>query len=263
MITSQPLLQEPSYRWGISFVVVVALYASAILAVVNWESDRPSFEPAPMGAMMVELAPMPVASITPPESVVEGVLQEKIIAPNEPLPKPEPTPETVVELPEIKQAEAVLAPKIIEPVVEKEPELVDRAERVDDQRPEQQQTAPPEFEAPPNKVATTQAVATPSLATSQARDEWNNLLSGHLKKHKRYPRQARHRGQEATIYVQVEVDREGVVIAHYLTESSEFGSLNKEALAVIRRAEPLPRPPAALTGDTVEFVIPVTFAMQR
>ncbi|MBV1960864.1 MAG: energy transducer TonB, partial [Immundisolibacteraceae bacterium] len=80
-------------------------------------------------------------------------------------------------------------------------------------------------------------------------------------KHKRYPRQARRRGQEAIVHIHITLGRDGTVLDYRLTQPSVYATLNRETLALIARAQPLPPPPAEVEGDTVEFVVPVVFSL--
>ena len=54
------------------------------------------------------------------------------------------------------------------------------------------------------------------------------------------------------------MDRQGNVLAYKLDRSSGHADLDSEVEAMIRRAQPLPRPPADMP-DRIEMVIPVQF----
>ncbi|MPT49375.1 MAG: energy transducer TonB, partial [Sphingobium sp.] len=47
-----------------------------------------------------------------------------------------------------------------------------------------------------------------------------------------------------------------------LERSSGFRSLDDEAVALPKRASPLPKPPEDVKGDTIELVVPVEFFMK-
>ncbi len=58
------------------------------------------------------------------------------------------------------------------------------------------------------------------------------------------------------------MDRAGHVLAATLVHSSGSLALDEEAMALIRRAEPLPPVPAEMPGATVTLTVPVTFALR-
>jgi protein TonB len=59
--------------------------------------------------------------------------------------------------------------------------------------------------------------------------------------------------------VRFAVDRSGRVLSASLAGSAGIPALDQEALAVFRRAEPLPPAPADVTGATFTFTIPIRF----
>lgn len=244
------LLKAPSLRWGGSFVLVVATYASAVWFALNWAPTPVATDAKPMAAMMVELAPMPVAPEMPPNAVAPGLVQEETPPPPEPVLESEPEVEPLPELPEIKE-EAVLSPEPIE--AESEPIEEEIA---------QQDSAPPAFEAPSDEITAAPMEGAVSLAPSQASATWQSVLLGHLEHYKRYPRDARRNKQEAVVYVRITINRDGAVVDYRLTQPSAYKSLNQETLALIARAQPLPPPPPEVSGETVEFVVPVEFFLR-
>lgn len=245
----QQILQAPLYRWAGSFVFVVGVQVSAVFLALSWNTTGALSPVAPMAAMMVELAPMPIAPEIPPSAVAPGSVQKE--TPPEPVPEPEI--ESLPELPVIKQAEVVLPP---------EPEPIEKIEPVEELQAEED-TAPLAIEAPlAEKVAAPMEGAV-SLAPSQAPATWESVLLGHLEHHKRYPRKARRNGHEAIVFVRVKINRDGYLIEHRLVRASDYDTLNRETLALISRAQPLPPPPAEVIGDTIEFVVPVAYSLRR
>ena len=76
---------------------------------------------------------------------------------------------------------------------------------------------------------------------------------------KRYPRDAHFAGQQGVPYMRFIMDRQGKVLSVRLERSSGFRSLDKEALALPKRAQPLPKPPEDVKGEAIELVVPVEF----
>jgi len=92
--------------------------------------------------------------------------------------------------------------------------------------------------------------------------DFQRALQRHLLRQLMYPAQARARKEEGVVYVRVAMSRAGQVISAVVQDASDFPQLNTEAVAVIQRAQPLPLPPPAVTGDPVDLIIPVTFNLR-
>ena len=84
-------------------------------------------------------------------------------------------------------------------------------------------------------------------------------LTAWLSRHKKYPRRARLRGQQGTALLFVELDRDGTLLDYRLEETSGHRALDREVMAMVKRAEPLPKPPEDLRGDRLTYRIPVDF----
>lgn len=61
-------------------------------------------------------------------------------------------------------------------------------------------------------------------------------------------------------YIRFVMDRAGKVLSSRLERSSGFPDLDREAVALPKRAQPLPKPPNDKPGDTIELVVPVEFS---
>jgi protein TonB len=92
--------------------------------------------------------------------------------------------------------------------------------------------------------------------------DFQRALQRHLLRQLMYPAQARARKEEGVVYVRVAMSRAGQVVSAKIQDASDFPQLNQEALAVIQRAQPLPLPPPAVTGEPVDLIIPVTFNLR-
>ena len=79
---------------------------------------------------------------------------------------------------------------------------------------------------------------------------------------KKYPRRAVRRGQQGTVLIYLVVDRDGRLKEHGLRESSGHGVLDREALKLIERAQPLPAAPDDLDESTLELTVPVRFVLR-
>lgn len=102
----------------------------------------------------------------------------------------------------------------------------------------------------------------PAPQPSNAKPTWEGLVLGALSKVKRYPREAAMRRQQGVPYIRFVMDREGEVLSSRIERSSGFRPLDDEAVSLPKRAQPLPKPPAEVKGDTIELVVPVEFFMR-
>jgi protein TonB len=62
--------------------------------------------------------------------------------------------------------------------------------------------------------------------------------------------------------VRFKVDRSGQVIASEVVKSSGSELLDEEALALLKRASPLPAPPGAIAEEMLDNVLPIYFGMK-
>ncbi|PHV30870.1 energy transducer TonB [Janthinobacterium sp. BJB312] len=97
---------------------------------------------------------------------------------------------------------------------------------------------------------------------SAAPASWQSQVLGHLAHFKRYPGDARQRKKAGAAWVRFQVDRDGKLLASELVTSSGTVLLDREALQVLQRAQPLPAPPASvLRQGTVTVTLPVSFKL--
>jgi protein TonB len=230
--------------------VVLGVHALAIALALNWTS-RPPIELPPQ-AMLVELAPVPAP---PPPA------PPKVITPPQP-------PAPVEELPIPKLAEApkaeIAVPKPVKPKpkpqppkpVEKKPEPP--KEKPSEAKPSDAQPT----QAPTEKSA--QPVQGPSAAQQAAKASWEGTLLAHLGKYKKYPASAQNRGKEGTNRLRFVVDGQGNVLSFELVGQSGVADLDRATLEMIRRAQPLPKPPAdMLTNGTIEITAPFLYSLEK
>jgi len=113
------------------------------------------------------------------------------------------------------------------------------------------------------ETAAPRTTATPApQPSSNAADSWEGRLLAALHRHRRYPASARMRRQQGVPYIRFVMDREGRVLSARLERSSGFADLDREAVALPKRAQPLPKAPADRPGATLELVVPVEFFLR-
>jgi TonB family protein len=89
--------------------------------------------------------------------------------------------------------------------------------------------------------------------------EWGRKISAYFQQHLRYPKD---RKDKATVTVSVVLNRRGNVVSVEVAESSGDEVFDQAALAMVRRSDPVPAPPAALTEEVFSFKLPVVFRVK-
>ncbi|MYK91112.1 MAG: energy transducer TonB, partial [Synechococcus sp. SB0669_bin_8] len=175
--------------------------------------------------------------------------------------QPEPEPEAPP-TPEVAPPQPAPVPTAVKPMpVATPPQAPSRpltaAVSDDDRTPAQ--------ETPAN--ITTAVAPTPALDTvdlARLQNQYGKAAHLWLNKHKRYPSRAQYRGDEGTVLVTFTVNRHGEVLEYSLERSSGNALLDKEALAAIRRAQPLPVFPEDLAEvkETITVRVPIQFQLR-
>ncbi|MDA9402620.1 energy transducer TonB family protein [Bradyrhizobium sp. CCBAU 45389] len=112
-----------------------------------------------------------------------------------------------------------------------------------------------QFQVPTNGLV----LSTPAsgFAESEAMAAWRKAVTEHVWRNRVFPPQAiGRRGDAGVIFV---VDRSGKLISNALIESSGFPPLDAEALAMIERSRPFPKPPADAKDDLQRVTVLMTF----
>jgi periplasmic protein TonB len=251
-------------RWGACFALVAGLHLGAAWIALRWlPKDEPEPSPPP-AAVMIDLAPLPVAPPVPPSEIPFGPKQTLSEPPPPPLPEiprplpeapPSPSPEIAVPVPPKP------TPKPVEhrrPAERREPPKPMPAKTP----PAPATTAPPQVEAAPAPNVAAPAPGASSAAPSNAVPTWQGLLLGRLERFKRYPYEAQSRREQGVAYLHFTMDRHGKVVSATIAKTSGFDALDQETLALIHRAEPLPPPPPEVPGDPLELTVPVQFFLK-
>jgi len=119
--------------------------------------------------------------------------------------------------------------------------------------------APLTLKTKQSEIASAPQVGALSEAESEAKITWQSLLQAHLERRKRYPRRAQMLGQQGVPWVSFSVDRQGKVLNVELYRGSGYEALDKEVVALVYRAEPLPLPPDEVMGELLTMAVPVAF----
>lgn len=245
-------------RWGLSLLLVLAVHVGVALWSLLWRAQPTPPPVAPPPAMLVELAPAPAAA---PAAAA---------APPPPAPAPPPEPEPVAPP---KLAEAPKPKLAVPPPPPKPRPQPPKPQPKPEPRPAEPPTpAPTVASAPaaapasaaPSAKPAAQPAASGSPAPSSAAPNWQGILLGHLNRYKRYPEEARRRGQQGVVKLRFVLDGQGKVLSFELAAPSGSAALDRATLEMIQRAQPLPPPPAELLqGGRLEVVAPFVYSLER
>jgi periplasmic protein TonB len=228
-----PLPRDEATRWGIAAAVAVALHGSLALLFLNRAPTSDFDAGAPV--VTIELPEAPAAFATPPNDLAPGPLEAET-DPTPPEEKPKPIqPESDVALP-------MPEPPREQPV-------------------EQKQAAAPPSVTMPSAPAPPVAGAAVQPSTASV-NRWESELVAHIERFKRYPGAARAEGVQGVARVAFTIDADGKVLASRVVKSSGSPDLDAESLAMLTRAQPVPRPPAGVAMKLLSFVVPVRFTIR-
>lgn len=253
--------------WIFSLLLIVGLHLGLGVWALGWHVQTPPVA-LPPAAMQIALAPLPSAA--PPAPAPQS-------APPPPQLEPEPEPEAPKPLPTLAEAakpklalpppKAQPKPQPPKPKPKAPPKPVEKPLKKPEEQPQESDTRTRQSSA----AETTARPATPAApelssvsGPSAAEVSWQSRLLSHLGRYKRYPDAARRRGAEGTSLVRFSLDGAGKVLSVSLAESSGNAALDRATLAMIRRAQPLPAPPAELLkGDSLEVIAPFVYSLER
>lgn len=239
-------------RWGVSLLLVLGVHIGVAAWSLYWQPQAaPVVLPPP--AMLIELPPAPPAAPAAPPP------------PPEPVRAPEPPPQPkVIEAPKPKLAlppPPKPRPQPPKPKPEPKPEP-----RPQPPVPNPPNPAPVESSVPaPNaRPAAQPSPQAGNPAAAQVKASWQSRLLAHLNRYKRYPDDARRRGQQGVVKLRFVIDGRGQVLSFELASRSGSAALDRATLQMIRRAQPLPAPPTELLkGGRLELVAPFVYSLEE
>jgi len=93
-------------------------------------------------------------------------------------------------------------------------------------------------------------------------DIWQSEVGQAIAKKQVYPRAALRKEIEGKVKVEINIDRDGNIVAHSLKSSSGHEVLDREIPKLIKRVSPLPKPPADAKQNELTMVIPLAWTLQ-
>lgn len=105
------------------------------------------------------------------------------------------------------------------------------------------------------------AQTAPGAAQNDAWRLYAKQLSAHFKKFKNYPPMAQRLKLTGTVWIRLELRRDGMIVSAQIDKSSGHKILDDAALAAARSAQPLPPFPPQIAAQTRNIRIPYQFAL--
>jgi protein TonB len=223
---------------------------------------EPTAEPSRTELAVAPPQSQPAVAESPPNAEAEP---SPMTAPAEPAPSPAdqdppaastaPAPTPVPPEPPREVAHEPATPPA--PAVEK-PKPPARQERAKE-RPTTHAAKPRERAAGGRTAALSVGSSGIGRGRSDAESNYPGLVAAHLARHKRFPADARAKGEQGVATVRFTLDGTGRVTSVALQQPSGIASLDRETQDVVRRASPFPPPPG---GRPMSFTIPVRFSLR-
>ena len=163
------------------------------------------------------------------------IVLEKIIQP----------PPPVEKLPEILPVEPIKFDPIPEPMVQE----------IEDIQPDIANTIP---------IQNSTVVPEKSIdvrAQQKVIESYGALLTRHISAFKKYPRIAQRRIWEGDILLEITLNKNSKILNIKVINESKYEVLNKEAVAMIERAQPLPKA-NNIKSETFKVFVPVAFKLR-
>lgn len=237
-------------QWCLALLVAAMLHASLGIGWMLPAEDEGAETEGDTGIEIMlgddgaanEKQPSPTAEPAPPAEPTPEV-------------KPEPKPTPVPPKPVPPQPQPKLA-QVAEPLPET-PTPTDALSTVAQVAPAAAASAPP----PPPQPQSGGGIA--GGATTARKKSYFGELAAHLARHQRYPVEARRRKITGIVTVHFSFDQAGRIREFSVKNSSGNRLLDDEALAMLKRAQPLPPIPKELGTDLLSISLPIDFSLRR
>jgi protein TonB len=232
-------MYAPLDRRGLAIVV---LGHAAVLGAALYV--RPAVDRLPPPPTIMASVILPVAEETAPAEAEPEASPPEPTRASPPPPAPrEPDPRPVLAVPESAPVPAppAVAPPPVEPLTQSS------------------ETSDARAEAPPGPAA---RASLDSLSGNP--DDVRRYIAAimrQLNRHKTYARELKKAKIEGTVVIQFTIDREGRLLVSGVKQSSGHAELDRAAMDMLARADPLPAIPDFMNRDELALAIPVEYSL--
>ncbi|HEY8260976.1 MAG TPA: TonB family protein [Methylosinus sp.] len=253
--------QGPNNRiWGLSAAAAAALHLAAAGAALVTLVGEPEDEDTGAPAIEISLAPAAPQVEEAPDAPPGPQSEEAAAAaPAVAASQTKDNDDPKIARTEAEDADYSLSEKHEKPV--EEPTKHEATPVVSAESAASEAKAPPKSDVvqeAPHAVAPAPGV---DKAARAAKLTWQKTLMAHLNRHKRYPTGVGRRSAEVT--VSFTLDRLGHVVASNVKRSAGDRAFDEAALTMMKRADPVPPPPAATADEGLTFEVPVVFRADK
>jgi TonB family protein len=255
--SAAPPLRRLAPHWLLAGLAALALHGGAVgFALLGAEPDDDS----DVGAAAIEIgldyeAPHNEPSFLPPGQDAEtstaalDTPEQKMKTPDKALPEAQTT--------EAEEAEQQAAPKPTARPEEQKPEEASQNTAASQAAVESEAAAAPSSEIAKESVHSRAPAPGIGEKARRAQLTWRKQLVAHLDRAKRYPAEGNGRG--AIVTVRFRIDRSGRLQMAEPGAAGQDAAFEAAALAMLKRADPLPPPPPEVADNGLTFALPVMF----
>jgi len=242
MFAQKYTIQSLDLKW----LIIISIIIHSLIILNVKVNKKPIITPMEINIVLEKKIEKKQIKVTPPKPiikkpVIKPVEKKPVIKPVEKKPVIKPA-ET---LPEILPVEPIKFEPIIEPMVQ---EIID--DQVDTKN------------IFPIDIPTIVPNTSISLdAQRKVIESYGALLTQHISNFKKYPRIAQRRVWEGDILLEITLNKNSKVMDIKIISESRYGVLNKEAIAMIKRAQPLPKA-KNINSETFKVFVPVAFKLR-
>lgn len=233
-------------RWAACFGLVLAVHGGAALALMAQEETADAYEGntlnIELAALTEQTAPSNALASGEPQEAVEEQQAVNAEKPEEKIEKVEEEPKETPPTPDPQKLLAPIEPAEVTLPTFAPPPKVEQPQQPVEERERREETA---------RTASLGSPLTP---------QWRARLATHLQRFKRYPNGSRSTG---VTHVEFTLDRKGKLVLTKIVKSSGSDVLDQAAIDMLRRAEPLPPPPAGVDEAQLKMLVPVKFTLPR
>jgi protein TonB len=153
-------------------------------------------------------------------------------------------------------------------VIKNEPKKVAPQKIVEELPSIKEKEVPPEaLKEPiqePQKIQEEQVVSPQknTEAIQQMTDTYTNVLTRAIAAEKKYPKLAQMRQWQGEVLLKIEISPNGELVSANIQKESRYKILNEEAIAMVKRASPFPKPPEDLQKSIFTVIVPISFKLE-
>ena len=132
--------------------------------------------------------------------------------------------------------------------------------------PSSERSAPEQPDTPVSVATLEEQLPQSRINTEQQRQnhkqQYLTYLSAVIAEQQRYPKKSRRKNEEGVISVRVTINPTGELQSVHIISNSRYNRLNRESLAMVRRAAPFRPLPQVLADQPLTVILPIQFSLR-